>query len=380
MTSDDPLALYRKTMATNLAPNIFDGVTVFRGIVLYVFPIPKEMWSLSRLLPSFLNLPMVAGRKVNFFSCMIPELHAHLPNPYTSVSKSAEDFIKKLELFPIFEPTGISSVEYSKLESTNAGSIVEIQFSDPNRTHGYVSRAINILDSGIVPTIEISATGAFGSGNPEHISPPGDYGEGALNIPGVQAKPGVKGPISEALQKFLEICGRIASEQNLPQPVVTSGYRSPDDQISAMASNWVSNGGLHGGNQYLLKLYRDDAMASAIGSIFTSNYDRASDRVSPDGRKEATAYWTQRYGTGSRSHLKVPAEAVDLRKTEGILDIINEAIAEMASHGIQVASLDEPIPPHFHITFEGESVPSESPNTSNEQDIYPDDDFPTSAT
>ena len=166
MTSDDPLALYRKTMATNLAPNIFDGVTVFRGIVLYVFPIPKEMWSLSRLLPSFLNLPMLPGHdKVNFFSCMIPELHAHLPNPYTSVSKSAEDFIKKLELFPIFEPTGTDSVEYSKLESTNAGSIVEIQFSDPNRTHGYVSRAINILDSGIVPTIEISASGAFGSGD-----------------------------------------------------------------------------------------------------------------------------------------------------------------------------------------------------------------------
>jgi len=303
------------------------------------------------------------------------------------VNKSPEEFISKLELFPIFEPGGTDAYDYGSLSGIEPGAIVEIQFSDPNRTHGYVSRLVAQPDSALVPSIQASSSGAYDSGNSEHISPPGDYGEGALNIPGVQAKPGVKGPISEALQKFLEVCGRIASEQNLPQPVVTSGYRSPDDQISAMASNWVSNGGLLGGNRYLLKLYRDDAMASAIGSIFTSNYDRASDRVSPDGRKEATAYWVQRYGTGGRSHLKVPAEAVDLRKTEGILDIINEAIAEMASYGIQVASLDEPIPPHFHITFEGmldthsgESVPSESPNTSNEQDIYPDDDFPTSAT
>jgi len=181
MTSDDPLALYRKTMATNLAPNIFDGVTVFRGIVLYAFPIPKEMWSLSRLLPSFLNLPMLPGHdKVIFFSCMIPELHAHLPNPYTSISKSVDDFIKKLELFPIFEPTGIDSVEYGKLESTTAGSIVEIQFSDPNRTHGYVSRVIEVLDSGIVPNIEISATGAFGSGRSTPIVHPGP---GVKNCP-----------------------------------------------------------------------------------------------------------------------------------------------------------------------------------------------------
>ena len=172
MTSDDPLALYRKTMATQLAPNIFDGVTVFRGIVLYAFPIPEEMYSFSRLLPSFITPAIFPGGKVNFFSCMIPELHAHLPNPYTSVSKSAEDFIKKLELFPIFEPAGTDSVEYSKLELVEAGDIVEIQFSDPNRTHGLVSRMIEKLASGgIIPNIEISATNAFGSGDTEFVRP-----------------------------------------------------------------------------------------------------------------------------------------------------------------------------------------------------------------
>ena len=162
--SDDPLALYRKTMATNLAPNIFDGVTVFRGIVLYTFPVSHEEYSLFGLASDFFGM-RASEDDFKFFSCMIPELHAHLPNPYTTGFINEEEFIKKLELFPIFEPGGTDTQDYSSLSGIESGAIVEIQFSSPNRTYGYVSRLIAQPDSGIVPTIEISASGAFGSGD-----------------------------------------------------------------------------------------------------------------------------------------------------------------------------------------------------------------------
>jgi hypothetical protein len=176
--SDDPLALYRKTMATNLAPNIFDGVTVFRGIVLYTFPVSHEEYSLFRLASGFFGM-RAPEDDFNFFSCMIPELHAHLPNPYMFVHKSPEEFISKLELFPIFEPGGTDAYDFGSLSGIGPGAIVEIQFSDPNRTHGYVSRLIAQPDSELVPSIQVSASNAFGSGDAEFVRP----GPGVTDCP-----------------------------------------------------------------------------------------------------------------------------------------------------------------------------------------------------
>tara|TARA_R110000824_G_scaffold347512_1_gene534273 strand:- start:106 stop:1068 length:963 start_codon:yes stop_codon:yes gene_type:complete len=97
---------------------------------------------------------------------MIPELHAHLPNPYTVGPTNPEEFVAKLQLFPIFEPMSTEDdALYETLLTGESGAIVEIQYSDPNRTHGYISRIISKPDGAIIPSIEMSAFGAFSSGD-----------------------------------------------------------------------------------------------------------------------------------------------------------------------------------------------------------------------
>ena len=369
---DDPLSAYRQSLKKVIRPNRFAETRVWDAIVLFSGVIEDEKTLLYKIFPR-----LSTGGGQPRFICMVPGLHDHLPSPddYADPEKQLDAILR----FPVFELADQTKLNISKFQGLNEGSVVQVEFLDPNYTIGKVVGLVAATKDSKIPEAFVGAAGTYNNG-PSQVAPPGDYGEGILGIPGVQAKPGVKGPISEAVQTFLEICGQIAAERGLPQPVVTSAYRSVDNQISAMANNWVREGGLISGNQYLLNLYTDDTMASAIGSIFTSNYDSSSNRVSPAGRKEAAAYWTQKYGTNFRSHLKVPAEAVDLRLTESIADIITASGTRMSAYGVKVKPLAES--DHFHVGITpgslyaqgGESPPSEPPNTSNEQDIYPDDD------
>jgi len=377
---DDPLSVYRKSLKKVMRPNRYATARRYDAIVLFAGVTNDENTLLYKIFPS-----LSPGVEQPRFVCMVPGLHDHLPSPADYFDPESQ--LDAVLRFPVFELAEQTRENIIRFGGVMAGSVVQVEFYDSNYTVGKVIKLVAANRDPTVPEPFISAFGTYNNG-PSQVMPPGDYGEGILGIPGVQSKPGVKGPISEAVQTFLEICGEIAAEQGLPQPVVTSAYRSVDNQISAMANNWAREGGLFGGNAYLINLYTDDTMATTIGNIFTSNYDSASNRVSPAGRSEASAYWVQKYGANFQSHLKVPAEAVDLRLTESIADIITASGTRMSVYGVKVKPLAES--DHFHVgvtpgslyAHGGESAPPEPPNTSNEQDIYPDDDpgFETSAT
>lgn len=70
---------------------------------------------------------------------------------------------------------------------------------------------------------------------------------------------------------YLKILASITKEAmsksgtKISKPVITSANRAPDRQSTIMIDNWEKHGGPSGGTDYLINLYGDDAMASAVG-------------------------------------------------------------------------------------------------------------------
>ena len=160
--TDDPLAVYRKTMKNIMSPSIFDDVTTFRAIVLGKFEGPAEQSPLAQ----FFQAIGMSVNQVPYFICMIPELHSYLPNPYLSI-QDPDTFIRKLERFPIFSPaSGLTVGESEDLEGVIEGDLVEIRFDDPQKVVGYVTRHITATDGDNGP--RTTGNQRTGSGSRSH--------------------------------------------------------------------------------------------------------------------------------------------------------------------------------------------------------------------
>lgn len=133
--TDDASAVHRKTMSNLVAPNVFEGVTTFRAIVLC--PYLEDGTPFTELSNHS------AGDSISL-RCMIPELHLGLPNPF-----SARDLDEFKEISSTFYP--IYGVPESRKKTEfepvpRRGSIVEVRFDDPNKSIGYAVTVAKRVD------------------------------------------------------------------------------------------------------------------------------------------------------------------------------------------------------------------------------------------
>jgi hypothetical protein len=147
--TDDPMAIYKKSVRNSVATDSLEGVSVLRGIVVGAFVQDSEEGWLSRILP-FLDSD--SGHTVIRLVCMIPEMHAHLGNPFIFFSSPME-YVRRTMRLPVYD---YHPAEEEALIPIGIGSIVEVTFTDPDRTQGFVSRIIQPLDE-LLKTVQ----GAF---------------------------------------------------------------------------------------------------------------------------------------------------------------------------------------------------------------------------
>ena len=125
----------------------------------------------------------------------------------------------------------------------------------------------------------------------------------------IKIKTGVKiNKTTEETQNLIRAIYKLAKEKNIPDPVITSGFRSSKDQAEAMFNNWNKYGGKTGGTQYLIDLYANDNFAKEVGSSFEST-----------GSFEGAIKIIDKY---PGAHYK--GLAFDLRLTPRIDDIMND--------------------------------------------------------
>ncbi len=152
--------------------------------------------------------------------------------------------------------------------------------------------------------------------------------------------------VSPQVREFIDYLGEVYSEmeEEVETPVVTSGYRSPSSQARVMAKNWRRHGGKEGGESYFLKLYKDDIMAKNLHEIF-ENYGTDDEGISL--AKDYIEEHVNLY-PNSLTHVKYPSEAIDLRLTSGIGNLLNKVI-EKGGFNIKVLKEDD----HYHIKVVG---------------------------
>ena len=119
---DNSLSIYGKALSNALGPDIFEGVSTFRGIVLTPkFEIPDAANIISN--PD-------QSDKTEFVKVMIPELHLEKPNPF-----GARNLAEYMDLVNThYQPYTLLSDAPLKV-----GSLVHVTFQDANKTVGRVT-------------------------------------------------------------------------------------------------------------------------------------------------------------------------------------------------------------------------------------------------
>jgi len=148
--------------------------------------------------------------------------------------------------------------------------------------------------------------------------------------------------VTPQVKDFLDTIAGVAEKLNVQTPFVTSGYRSTMSQARVMGRNWERHGGstLLSENQlsqlgslgveivtrkktkevtlglvYLYKLYKNKNLAIFVDEVY-SNYG-----VNRNSKRIVSEYIES--NPGISSHIKNPAEAVDLRLTNGIKQVLD---------------------------------------------------------
>jgi len=145
--------------------------------------------------------------------------------------------------------------------------------------------------------------------------------------------------ITEDLKSFLKVLGNTAKSMGAGTPYITSGFRSMTKQVKLMLYNWQQNGGMNGGREYLTGLYGYE-YGTQVANVF-EKYHGAPEAAS------AALPIVQRYGS---RHTKSPAEAVDLRLTNGITDVLN-SIKNTGRFHMKLVDERNMAGPHWHVTI-----------------------------
>lgn len=162
----------------------------------------------------------------------------------------------------------------------------------------------------------------------------------------VKVKPGVNiENVTTAVSEFIKELGIVAEEIGAEIPVITSGWRGIEDQVKIMAKNWKNNGGMKGGREYLQRIYGNNYGAQ-IASIFENS---GTDR---HGLNLAAQIVLGR-PVGSY-HITNPGQAIDLRMTKNIRDII-EVIKLKNIFNLKILDESNTAGPHIHVTVKGQN-------------------------
>lgn len=160
----------------------------------------------------------------------------------------------------------------------------------------------------------------------------------------VRIKPGVNlSNLTPETLRFIEVLGATAQALGAETPIITSGWRSIEEQAAIMAKNWYNNGGAKSGRRYLTKLYGRD-----YGNDMADIFERYG--LSAKGQELAVQV-IQKQRVGS-SHILSPGQAIDLGLTSGIKKVL-EAVQDQKIFDFKIVNETESAGPHYHITVRG---------------------------
>ena len=179
---DDQMAVYRRSMKNVFSPNVFQGVTTFRAIVLYAAStegsdailggiqnvnnvLVKLNLNLRDTDPFSTKIQYMASGETVVARCMIPEINLHCPNPF--LATSAQQFIDVSKTFyPIFSTD--QGMDNNSFGGLRAGTIVTVRFDDPNKSIGYITNILHPAANHVLKDIILtnSGPGLFEGGTP----------------------------------------------------------------------------------------------------------------------------------------------------------------------------------------------------------------------
>ena len=233
MIIDDALSTHNKIISNNIAPDLYEGATVFTAIIVGVDYSDNEESALYQKLQSVLGPLGIMEASTTVYYCMIPELHGHLVNPLTidpGEDPYYEDSIS--HQFPEFHIAAGSDVEQAQCVP---GSLVTVEFSDGARQSGEIVRVVKPNDDPNPPRSLSSAMALYNNqtspsdSNTSTNTSSAATGEAEkipCTGPSVTINSGVK--LVTAAANFIKLVGPW-----LPNGTrITSGARSSDKQAS----------------------------------------------------------------------------------------------------------------------------------------------------
>ena len=125
-------------------------------------------------------------------------------------------------------------------------------------------------------------------------------------------------------------------------PVITSGMRGPLAQATVMYNNWKANGGLNGGEKYLVGLYANKKLAKKISDIFTAQDPSTNAAGLEQYAIEDAAGVLEDDPISNHAE----GDAFDLRLTKGIIKLLTVLAAEDL---IKVGDESKKPGPHYHV-------------------------------
>lgn len=159
---------------------------------------------------------------------------------------------------------------------------------------------------------------------------------------GVRIKPGVNvDNVIPEIKELISELGIVAEQMNLPKPIITSGWRSIEQQAKIMGKNWKSNGGMTGGREYLIRIYGKD-YGNQMANVFET-YGLNNNAM------EHAINVIQSRPTGS-SHILEPGRAIDVAVTDGIKNIIYK-IKESNKFNLSIKDETNTAGPHYHLSI-----------------------------
>jgi hypothetical protein len=148
--------------------------------------------------------------------------------------------------------------------------------------------------------------------------------------------------VTPSVKSFIQALGDTANELGAETPVITSGWRSYEDQARIMAKNWRNNGGLNGGLEYLHRTYKDKSYGSIMHKIF-STYGTGP---------EAMSYAVNEVKKHPTSHIGNVGRAIDLNPTRGI-KLVLDTINNTGNFDMKVVDETYAAGPHYHVAIFG---------------------------
>jgi len=151
---DNPLAAHQRVLKGAYAPQLFNGAKVFKAIVLKKVDVNISNTSLGNVLSKISEVFNISERK-SVYICRIPEVHAHLPDPF-GITGDADKRSRVIDMYPTFFPISQADDKISlSTDTINPGSIVEIEFSDASMSNGILKKVVKLSTHVEIPENQI---------------------------------------------------------------------------------------------------------------------------------------------------------------------------------------------------------------------------------